>query len=198
MQRASIPVFLPLAVAFALSALAAGCQTSKSEPPAPEQAQVSESRTARAKVLSVERTSRLIVLQSQDGNCWVVRAGSAVRNFDQISAGDQVRVSYVASLAVQLKKPGEPIAPASATIGAARAEPGQTPAAGIGAEITATVKIESVDLSNNLVVFAMPSGELNVVYVKRPEGREFIRGLKRGDMVEITYSEAMAVALEKQ
>jgi hypothetical protein len=34
--------------------------------------------------------------------------------------------------------------------------------------------------------------------VHRPEGQRFIRRLKPGDQVQITYTEAMAIWLEKQ
>jgi hypothetical protein len=34
---------------------------------------------------------------------------------------------------------------------------------------------------------------VRTVAVERPEGQEFIRGLKKGDQVEITYTEALAM-----
>ena len=48
------------------------------------------------------------------------------------------------------------------------------------------------------VVFRAADGVMEVTEVRRPEGREFIRGLKPGDRVQITYSEALAVRVDKQ
>jgi hypothetical protein len=127
-----------------------------------------------------------------------LRAGPEVRNFDQIEVGNSVVIHYKRSMAVSLVKPGESPAAASATVVAARAEKGAPPAAAIGGQVTATVKIESVDTAKNLVVFTDPSGGMHVVSVKRPEGKTFIQGLKAGDQVEITYTEAVAISVAKE
>lgn len=166
--------------------------------PATEHAQVSETMTATAIVVSVDSSTRMIALRGTDGSTFVVHAGPEVRNFAQIAAGDSVHVKYTASLAVSLKKPGDPIVPASATVAAGRAAPGQTPGASVAGRVTATVRIESVDPANDIVVFTGPSGELRAIRVQRDEGRQFIRGLEPGDRVEITYTEAAAIAVEKR
>jgi hypothetical protein len=59
--------------------------------------------------------------------------------------------------------------------------------------VSATVNIVSVDKSFDTVTFTLPSGDQRVVAVQTPEGREFIRTLKKGDKVDVTYTEAVAV-----
>lgn len=56
-----------------------------------------------------------------------------------------------------------------------------------------TVTIDSVDTSSNTVTFKRSDGMTRTVAVQRPEGQEFIRGLRKGDQVEITYTEAVAM-----
>ncbi len=177
----------------------AGCAGTHEEPtPAPGSAHVSQELKAEATVLSLDRSARLIGLRGKDGRALVVQAGPEVRNFAQIEVGDTVTVRYLESLAVSLMKPGESATPASAALAAGRAEPGKKPAAAVGAQVTVTVRIESVDTKKNLVVFTPPDGGLRAVHVQRPEGQRFIQGLKPGDQVEITYTEALAVSVEKQ
>lgn len=176
--------------------LGAGCAAFEKKPP--ESAQVSQELAASARVVAVDAKTRLITLSDEQGSTWTVHAGPEVRNFDRIAAGDSVTVRYVESLAVSLAKPGVAAAPPSATIVAGRAKPGEMPGAAIGGQITSTVRIELVDTEKNIVVFTPPGGGLRAVRVRREEGKEFIKGLKPGDQVQITYTEAMALSVEKQ
>jgi len=179
--------------------VAAGC---KGEPetaaPKSDSAQVSDEATEKATVVSVDKAARLLTLKDKDGKTIPVQCGPEVRNFDQIVPGLTVVVRYVKSLAVALVKPGEVAPPPSATVASGRAEPGAKPAAAVAGQATATVRVESVDLAKNVVVFTPPGGGLRAVTVKRPEGREFIKGLKPGDQVQITWTEAVAISVEKE
>jgi hypothetical protein len=138
------------------------------------------------------------VLLDEKGRRVRVRAGDAVRNFAQIAAGDTVRVEYQRSLAVEVKKPEEVSTALSVEAAAGRAPVGATPAAAAGAQVTTTVRIESVDVANNIVVFTPPGGGFEAVEVRTPEGRDFIRGLRAGDFVQMTYTSAVALKVEKQ
>ncbi len=62
-------------------------------------------------------------------------------------------------------------------------------------ELTATVRIERVDLNANTVTFTGPRGQ-RTLYVQKPAMREFVKKLRPGDAVEVTYSEALAISLE--
>ncbi len=63
-------------------------------------------------------------------------------------------------------------------------------------EVKSTVTIDAVDLKNNIVNFTGPKGNVNVVAVQRPEMREFLKTLKVGDKVDVTFTEAVAVSVE--
>jgi hypothetical protein len=92
---------------------------------------------------------------------------------------------------------GESAEPASAVGASVGAEPGATPAGGVGIAITARVKVESLDLAHDIVVFSLASGELSARRLVTDEGREFAKGLTIGDTVQIDYSEVVGVAIEK-
>jgi hypothetical protein len=116
-----------------------------------------------------------------------------VRNFDQIKVGDTLQVSYYTGIAAQIKKHGDPVYAPTDEVVAARAVPGSKPGAAVGRNISTTVKIESVDTKKNMVTFRRPDGELKAVDVESPEGQKFIKTLKPGDQVDITYTEAVAI-----
>lgn len=190
------------AAAFA-ALFAAGCsetpKDSHQETKAPEDASVANEVTKKAKVESVDKATRTVGLVGEDGKKGSVVCGPEIRNFDQIAVGDTVAVRYHESLAVSLVKPGEAPSPDSIALAAGRAAKGAQPAAGLGGQITQTVKIDSVDLKNHVVVFTpKDGGEQRSTVVKREEGKAFIAGLKPGDLVEITYTQAVAISVEKQ
>ena len=60
-----------------------------------------------------------------------------------------------------------------------------------------TVTILSVDTDQNIVVFTPPTGGMRAIDVKKPEFQEYIKSLKPGDKVQITYTEAVAMAVEE-
>jgi hypothetical protein len=175
--------------------IAAGCDTA---PQKPADTEISRTATEKAKVVSVDKAKRIITLKNKDGETLDLPCGPEVKNFDQIAAGDSVVVNFLQSVAVALVKPGDATPPPSAALVAGAAEKGEKPGALVGGQITATVRIESVDLKKNLVVFTPPSGGMRAVHVERPEGVKFIQGLKTGDQVQITWTEALALSVEKE
>ena len=104
-------------------------------------------------------------------------------------------VSYYSALAAEFKKPGEGDHAVHTEAAAGRAPLGERPAAAAGQSVTATIVIESVDAAENTVTFTGPRG-LRTVLVETPAGQEFIKQLKPGDEVELTYTEALAISVE--
>jgi hypothetical protein len=156
----------------------------------------SESMQLTAAVESVDKATRTIVLKGEEGARVLFVAGPEVRNFDQIKAGDKVRVTYLIAVGAQVKPRGTPpSAPIEAATGK-RSEPGQPPGVAAGRTVISTVKIDSVDTSFNTVTFTRADGITRVVAIEDPEARRFVRSLKPGDSVEVTYSEATAVSVE--
>ena len=162
-----------------------------------DSAQVTQELTAEATVKAVDQQNRLVTLEREDGSTITFLAGPEVRNLPQIAAGDKVKARYRESLLASVKKPGEAVKPTAVAAAVSRAEPGAAPGATAGQQVTVTVRIESVDTEKNRVAFTLPSGAMRIVSVKQPEMQEYIKGLKPGDQVEITYTEAVAISVEK-
>jgi hypothetical protein len=149
-----------------------------------------------ATVESIDQASRLVTLRGEDGFATTVRVSDEVRNLPQVKEGDQVVVSYYEAIAAEVKKPGEGVKGVEADVSAVRAEPGEKPGAGAGVLLRTTVTIDSVDTQMNTVTFRNSDGMLRTVAIQTPQGRKFIKGLKKGDEVEVAYTEAYAIEVK--
>jgi Cu/Ag efflux protein CusF len=179
----------------ALAALASGVAAAQPEPVMVEKAQ-----SIAATVESIDPKQRLVELRRGD-ETRTIKVPPEVRNFERIKVGDQVVATYYEGLAAEFKKPGEgtPIGAVDATTGTARMPEGSSkPGAAVANQVTTTVVIESVDQPSNSVTFTGPAGMTRTVDVKDPKAQKFISTLKKGDQVQLTYVEALAVTLEPQ
>lgn len=178
-------------VVLAALLLVAACA---SEPPKPVMRENLVQKTAT--VEAIDQASRLVTLRGEEGNTFTIQVGEEVRNLPQVRAGDKVTVSYYEALAAEVKKPGEGVEGVQADTAAVRAPPGSMPAGGAGVLMRTTVEIVSVDTKSDTVTFKRSDGQTRAVVVQTPEGRKFIEGLKKGDQVEIAYTEAVAIEVK--
>ena len=160
-------------------------------------AKISNEVNATAKVVALDKSLRLVTLRSEDGRLTDVYCSDEVRNYDQIGVGDSLRVRYRQSLSASLLPPGSDAAVSHGSVTATRAEKGAAPAAGVNAHYVLRVKVVSLDAPREVVVFSLPSGELVAHQIATAEGREFVKHVKVGDLVELDYSEALALSIEE-
>jgi hypothetical protein len=106
-----------------------------------------------------------------------------------------VRVRYQEALLAEVVKPGT--GSAGVSTATTRAAPGERPGAEVVDEVRLPVKIYSVDTFQNVVEVTGPRGYNRRIKVNDPKAREFIRGLKPGDEVQVTFREAFAVSVER-
>jgi hypothetical protein len=167
---------------------ATGCATAK------EPFQREDKVEATATIEAIDPESRLLVIRTPDEGIATMFAGPEIRNFEQIKVGDKVKVTYTAAVAAAITKskakPTETYDAAAIT-----APAGSKPAAAVGQTITTTVQIESVDTSFDVVSFKRPDGFVRSIAVESPEAKKFIRTLKKGDMVDVAYTEALAISV---
>jgi len=180
-----------------------GCATSKeaapppptvSAPAAPVSGTVGENVvTATAKVKAINLKTRNVTLQRADGSVFKFVAGEEVRNLPQVKVGDEVKVTYYESLAYEVHKPGDVTPGAAVAEVAGRAKPGEKPAAAAGRVTTITATIAGIDKAGPTVTLRGPDGELTTVKVRHPEKLDQVAV---GDLVEITYTEALAISVD--
>jgi hypothetical protein len=173
----------------AAALLAAGC----AQPP--KEVTVGDTFERTFNVQDVDLANRMVTLTGTDGPV-AVFAGPEVRNLDQVKPGDRVLVRYREAIAAELVKPGTGVTGVQTSVTSARAMPGDRPFAATTEKTRMTVKVFDVDTVANVVEVTGPSGYNRRVQVMDPKAREFIRGLKRGDEVEVTITEAAAISVQ--
>jgi len=148
-----------------------------------------------AAVTAVNKETRELTLKHKDGQTETLKVGPNVKRFDEVAAGDTLVVEYEQGLALEFQMPGEKAQPLDAAVVGGRAGKDAAPGGAVAAAVTGTVKVTAIDLKNRVVVFQGPQGNLH--QVKAGKNVQLDR-LKVGDQLFATYTEAVAVKLEKK
>jgi hypothetical protein len=146
----------------------------------------------KATVTAINPDTREVTIQGNKGPV-TVQAGPEVKNFNNLKVGDQVLVSYYQGTLAQIVKGGEKISDPAASGFAYGNSPGMKPAGGAGLSATVTVKIQDINLPTNTVAFTKSDGTTHIVQVKSPEMQKYLRELKPGDTVQVTFTDSVAV-----
>lgn len=149
-----------------------------------------------ATVEGVDMSSRILTLRRPDGTKEVVYAPAEVRNLPQVQIGDQVVVTYVASISAA-KIGSDAVPTAVLDEGVMAAPEGGKPGVAAGSTVTTTVTVEDYDPSTHIVTFTGPNGMQRTAEIQRPEMRALAGSLKKGDQVEVILSEAAAVTIQR-
>lgn len=169
------------------------------EPQEPAPVTIEGTEEVSATVEAIDVNTRMVVLRESDGTEFAVVVPEDVRNLEQVKVGDRVVTRYRESFGAQLRKRGDGSGdtqePAVSTT-SARAADGAMPSVTSSTQTSQTVRITNVDTKNHIVSFYGSDGLARVLPVRSPEGKEFIAGLKAGDEVELTYTEAVAMSVE--
>jgi hypothetical protein len=144
-----------------------------------------------AQVVAIDQASRTVTLKGPKGNVVDVVAGDEVKNFDQIKVGDQIKAAYVEALTLELKKTKKKLDMKTET-DAVRAAPGQTPGGAVGRQITALCDVVAVDPKKSTITLKGPRGNVMELNVRNPD---HFKVVKKGDQVEVVYTEAVAMTL---
>ncbi|HLK12140.1 MAG TPA: hypothetical protein VKW76_12245 [Candidatus Binatia bacterium] len=184
-----------------------GCTTTKPPPPpalAPPAAQSpstvlsgqlgDQTLVATATVLRIDRKTRHVTLKRPDGTKFTIVAGPEVRNLPQVQKGDVVRITYRESIAYDVKKPGSTGPGITASSDVSRAPEGEKPAGSATDTVTVRMTIAAIDKATSEATLRGPRGDVVVVKAKDPTKLDMV---SVGDVVEITYTEALAVRVEK-
>jgi hypothetical protein len=146
-----------------------------------------------ATVEAIDQSTRVVTLRGPKGDTVTFEVDKEVRNLNQVSVGDQVIASYHESLVMRVLEPGE-AAVNEGSAALSRAVPGATPSGAGARQVTVTVSIEAIDKTKGTVTFKGPAGNVRTVKAADPKNLEKI---KVGDRVAISYTEALAISVEK-
>jgi len=148
----------------------------------------------RGTVAAVDKDAGTVTLKGPKGRTVTIEVKDK-QKLDMIKVGDPVVAAYVEAVAFRVQKAGSGATPGVTTQETRiSSRPGETPAGAVGREVTATVTITALDKKARTVTVKGPQGGTETIKAKDPKNLE---GLKVGDMVEITYTQALAISLDK-
>jgi hypothetical protein len=153
----------------------------------------SEMKVETATVEAIEAGSRTLTLKKPDGTFVTTVAGPEVKRFDEVKVGDKVTARYYDNVVVRLKKPGEPDVDTGAkgTTPSEQVMPGGTKAK----QRTITATITAIDMNTPTITFTGPK---DWKYTSKVQDKAALAKVKVGDKVDIVWTEAMLVSVERK
>lgn len=145
-----------------------------------------------ATVLSVDRKTRLVTMEAENGERLEITAGPEVKNLDQVKKGDIVEVEYFEALALALTEEKTGIQERVESTTGTTAPKGEKPAATATHRIEAIATVVDIDKKERLVVLKGPK---QVVTVKVGESVD-LANIDKGDEVKAVYVEEMAISVK--
>jgi hypothetical protein len=148
--------------------------------------------TVRGTVEAIDKEKQTVTLKGPKRSL-TVRVRDP-QKLEAIKVGDPVIGKYYESLLIEVKKAGEGTPGVTTQAGTASSKPGETPAGAIAQRITVTATIVDIDKKAQTATIKGPEGNTVTVKAQNPKNLDRV---KVGDNVEITYTEALAISLDK-
>ena len=152
----------------------------------------SEMRVETGTVEAIDAPNRMVTLKKSDGTFVTVVAGPDITRFGEVKVGDKVTARFYENLVVRLKHPGESEVDSKikSTTPAEQTLPGGTKAS----QRTITATITAIDPNLPSITFTGPNGW---TYTSKVQDTAALAKVKVGDRVDIVWTEAMLVALDR-
>jgi len=155
---------------------------------------VTDASSTTANVVSVDHAKRLVVLKRADGTTVTYKAAPGAFGFDDIKAGDEVKVSVAAEMAVFLGRSSLPAGAANTARLRVRL-PNRTEAFAteVGVQVF-TAKVTAINDWDDTATLQLPDGSTKTIRVGEAVN---LADVSVGDSVSVQSSEAAVVLLEK-
>jgi hypothetical protein len=143
--------------------------------------------TVRGWIDAVDKTNRTVTLKGP-------RGGTVTLDVKDPKKLDTVVAAFIEALALQVKKVPGATPGVSVTEARMTSKPGETPAGAVGREVVVTATITAIDRKAQTVTIKGPRGNMETIKVKDATN---LTGVEAGDMAELTYTQALAVTLDR-
>jgi hypothetical protein len=152
----------------------------------------SEMKVETGTVQAIDLATRAVTLKKADGRFVTTVAGPDIKRFAEVKVGEQITGRYYENIVVRVKQPGEPdvVTATKGTTGSAQDLPGGTRAR----QLTITATIAGIDTNTPSITFTGPNGWK---YTSRIQDTEALAKMKVGDRVDIVWTEAILVSLDR-
>ena len=193
-MRHRVPLQSFALVAAIWGAFPAGIAAQVPQTPQVREAVVQEI-TLRGTVEAVDHTARIVRIRGAQGNVVTLDVPTSATRFDQVKVGDMVTIAYYDRVNIRPHAPGEAAIDQPA-------DPATTPnlaslyGGTMAAQRITTVTIDAWDPATRTVSFTTPSGQSYTRRINETIDHSVIIGLKVGDRVDVTRTEAIRLAVD--
>jgi hypothetical protein len=157
---------------------------------------VREQITLRGTVQAVDAAARTVTIRGDEGNVVTLDVPQSVSRLNEVRAGDVVSAVYYDQVSVTPHPSGAPdndrLEPPIAT-----ATAGALPGGTVAQRRVTTVTITAWDPATRVVTFTVPSGATLSRRLVETTDASLMAGLKVGDRVDVTRTEAVRLAVER-
>jgi Cu/Ag efflux protein CusF len=144
-------------------------------------------------IAAIDKDAKTITLKGPKGRTVTLDVQDP-QKLEVVKVGDPVVATYYEAIAIEVKKAGAATPGVTVQESRATSKPGENPAGAVAREVTLIGTITAVDRKAPSVTVKGPQGRTETVKVKDVKN---IKDVKVGDMVELTYAQALVVALDK-
>jgi len=197
------PVHSLSSLALVIAVLATGgCQTTSTAadtPPARASSgpftAASSRVTLQGEITALDKATRAVTVTGSDGASLAFVADRSVRNFNQLQVGDKVSLDYEEAVALELQPAGSAQVGVTSAQGGTVAPAGSRPGGSMSNTVSIVTEVVAVDPVANTIALRGPRGNTQIIAVQREDLRAKLPNVKRGDMLRISYTEAVAVSI---
>jgi Cu/Ag efflux protein CusF len=178
-----------------LAVLSTALLVAQAQQPLAKREAVQVSVTAR--VEAIDQATREVTLKGPLGNVVTFTVDKRVTRLNEVKVGDEVTADYYVSLAAEARPATaqEKATPVQVLEQTAKAPAGTEPAGGGLRVLRVIVTVEGLDRPTRSLTVAGPKGNLFTVQVDDVAN---LSKLRLGDTIVVTYTEALAVSLQKR
>lgn len=151
---------------------------------------------AEGRVTDINKDLREVTVMGPKGNLLTMEVNDTVERFNEINVNDFISFEYYTYILAEFRQPTleEIEEPLVILAEAGKAPENMDPSAAVGALVKAVVTIEVINQPEMIVTVKGPRG--NYVSINM-EDESLIKELHVGQVVILTYAEAIALSLEK-
>ncbi|HEY7289139.1 MAG TPA: hypothetical protein VH583_04820 [Vicinamibacterales bacterium] len=174
-----------------LACVLAGATLANAQQPKPV-TKMGEKVTATATIEAIDSTARRITFKNPDGTEDTVVAGPEVQRFNELKVGDKVTMTYYESTVYQVRKAGTN--KMSTDSAALMPTGGKLPGGTMAVQTVRTVTVKAVDPKVPSITVVTEDGR---TLSRKVEKKSYLDGVKPGDKIDITYTEAVLANVER-
>jgi hypothetical protein len=146
-------------------------------------------------VEAINHETREVTLKGEDGELVTFTASEEARNLGQVDVGDIVTAEYLQSITIDVR-PNDGTEPGVGEVTAmGRTDEGEMPGIVAMESQVSTAILHEINLETNSFKLREADGRINEYAARDPEN---LKRVVVGDLVIITYTEAVAISVEEK